>query len=215
MRIVRSLILAASLATGSLAFAGAASAQGFLDNFQFKVGVSGILPDESATISAIGGTVDISDEYVPSLQIEYFFSDNISVELLCCIATHDVKAVSTSIGTVDLGEVSHFPPTVTAKYRWTDFGTFQPYLGAGVNYTTFYDDELPAGGPVTSIEYDDSFGGALQVGFDYKLDEHWAINVDVRKIWISTDVTLVAGATINADVDINPLVVTVATGYRF
>ena len=84
-----------------------------------------------------------------------------------------------------------------------------------MNYTTFYDDELPAGGPVTSIEYDDSFGGALQAGFDYKLDEHWALNFDVRKIWISTDVTLVAGATINADVDINPLVVTVATGYRF
>lgn len=211
MRIVRSLILAA----GALALAGTASAQDLLDNFQFKVGVSGILPDESATISTISGTVDISDEYVPSLQIEYFFTDNVSVELLCCVATHDVRAVNTSLGTVDLGKVSHFPPTVTAKYRWTDFGAFQPYVGAGVNYTTFYDDELPAGGPVTSIDYDDSFGGALQVGFDYKLDEHWAINVDVRKIWISTDVTLTAGATINAEVDINPLVVTVATGYRF
>lgn len=211
MRIVRSLILAA----GAIALAGTASAQSLLDNFQFKVGVSLIQPDESATISAIGGTVDISDEYVPSLQVEYFFTDNISVELLCCIATHDVRAINTSLGTVNLGEVSHFPPTVTAKYRWTDFGAFQPYVGAGVNYTTFYDDELPAGGPVTSIEYDDSFGGALQAGFDYKLDDQWALNVDVRKIWISTDVTLTAGATINADVDINPLVVTVATGYRF
>lgn len=211
MRIVRSLIIAA----GALAFVGTASAQDLLHNFQVKVGVSGILPDESATISTIGGTVDISDEYVPSLQIEYFINDNISLELLCCIATHDVKAVSTSLGTVNLGKVSHFPPTVTAKYRWTDFGAFQPYVGAGVNYTTFYDDELPAGGPVTAISYDDSFGGALQAGFDYKLNDHWAINVDVRKIWISTDVTLTAGATINADVDINPLVVTVATGYRF
>lgn len=211
MRIVRSLILAA----GALGLAGTASAQSLLDNFQFKVGVSLIQPDESATISAIGGTVDISTEYVPSLQVEYFFTDNISVELLCCIATHDVRAINTSLGTVNLGEVSHFPPTVTAKYRWTDFGAFQPYVGAGVNYTTFYDDELPAGGPVTAIEYDDSFGGALQAGFDYKLDDHWAINVDVRKIWINTDVTLTAGATINADVDINPLVVTVATGYRF
>lgn len=211
MRIVRSLILAA----GALGLAGTASAQSLLDNFQFKVGVSLIQPDESATISAIGGTVDISSEYVPSLQVEYFFTDNISVELLCCIATHDVRAINTSLGTVNLGEVSHFPPTVTAKYRWTDFGAFQPYVGAGVNYTTFYDDELPAGGPVTAIEYDDSFGGALQAGFDYKLDDHWAINVDVRKIWINTDVTLTAGATINADVDINPLVVTVATGYRF
>ena len=58
MRIVRSLILA----TGALALAGTASAQSLLDNFQFKVGVSLIQPDESATISAIGGTVVISDE---------------------------------------------------------------------------------------------------------------------------------------------------------
>lgn len=213
MRIVRSLILAA----GALALAGTASAQDLLHNFQFKVGVSGILPDESATISTIGGTVDISDEYVPSLQIEYFFTDNISAELLCCMARHDVKAVGTTLGTVNLGKVSHFPPTLTLKYRWTDFGAFQPYVGAGANYTRFFDEELPSGGPVTAIHYDSSFGGALQAGFDYKFDDHWSVNVDVRKIWINSDVTLQAGpaTTINADVDINPLVVTVATGYRF
>lgn len=216
MRIVRSLILASGLAAGALALAGTASAQDLLHNFQVKVGVSGVLPEESATISAIGGDIDISDEYVPSLQIEYFFSDNISAELLCCMARHDVKAVGTTLGTVDLGKVSHFPPTLTVKYRWTDFGAFQPYLGAGANYTRFFDEKLPSG-PVTAIHYDSSFGPALQAGFDYKLDKNWSINVDVRKIWINSDVTLRAGptTTINADVDINPLVVTVATGYRF
>jgi outer membrane protein len=212
MRIISSLILAAS----TLAIAGTASAQDLFKNFQFKVGVSAVIPDESATISTIGGDIDISDEYVPSLQIEYFFTDNVSAELLCCVARHDVKAVGTSLGTVDLGKVSHFPPTLTVKYRWTEMGAWQPYVGAGVNYTRFFDDELPAGGPVTAIHYDDSFGGALQAGFDYKFDKHWSLNVDVRKIWISSDVELRAGATvINADVDVNPVVATVAAGYRF
>lgn len=192
---------AAVAVIAGLAFAAPAQA-GVLDNFQVKVGVSGILPDESGDPI----DVDISDEYVPSLQIEYFFNDNISAELLCCVATHDVETT----GGLDLGEVTHFPPTVTLKYHWTQFGQFQPYVGAGVNYTTFIDDEPPAG---MTIDYDDSFGAALQAGFDYRLDEHWGVNFDVRRIWIATDVTI--NGTIEDSVDINPFVVTTAIAYRF
>lgn len=212
MHIVRSLIISAACFTMS----APAFAEDIWHNFQVKVGVSSIQPDEESTISVIGGEVDVSDEIVPTLQIEYFFTNNISAELLCCVGRHEVKAENTGLGTVDLGKVSHFPPTLTLKYHWTDMGSFQPYVGAGVNYTTFFDDKLPAGGPVTSIKYDDSFGGALQAGFDYKLDNHWSVNVDVRKVWISTDVQLAAGPTqLAAKVDLDPVIFTVGTGYRF
>lgn len=212
MRALQSIFLAALIATG---LAGTASA-GVLDKVQVKVGVSAILPDESAKISTIGGDVSISDEYVPSVQLEYFLTDHVSAELLCCIARHDVSAVDTALGPVNLGKVTHFPPTVTLKYRWTNLGRLEPYVGAGVNYTHFFDAKVAPGGPVTSISYDDSFGGALQVGADYRLNEHWGVNVDVRKIWINSDVTIHAGATrIDAAVDINPVVATVAAAYRF
>ncbi|KAF0175650.1 MAG: OmpW family protein [Hyphomonadaceae bacterium] len=211
---LNSRIFALSLIAAA-AFAAPAQA-GVLDNVQIKVGVSGVIPDESADITVIGGDVDISDEYVPTLAIEYFFNDNVSAELLCCAAQHDVKAVGTALGTVDLGQITHFPPTVTLKYRWTNLGAFQPYVGAGVNYTHFFNEELPAGGTVTSISYDDSFGGALQAGADFKLNDHWSLNADVRKIWISTDVTIMAGATrIDANVDVNPWVTSLGVGYRF
>ncbi|MBY0564130.1 MAG: outer membrane beta-barrel protein [Hyphomonadaceae bacterium] len=200
---MRKLGVAAMAAAAALAFAAPAQA-GVLDNFQFKLGVSGVLPDEEGDPIP----VEISDEWVPSLQIEYFFTDNISAELLCCVATHEVTAAN---GAVDLGEVTHFPPTVTLKYRWTDFGQFQPYLGAGLNYTAFIDSEPPAG---LSVDYEESFGGALQAGFDYRLDDHWALNVDVRRIWITTDVSINGGA-ITDEVDINPFVVSASVGYRF
>ncbi len=203
-----------ALAAATFALASPASAD-VLDNIQIKLGLSGVIPDESASISAIGGDVDISDEIVPTLQIEYFFTDAVSVELLCCMARHDVKAVDTAIGEVDLGKISHFPPTVTVKYHFNTEGKFQPYLGAGVNYTLFFDEDLPAG-PVTAIDYDPSFGGALQVGLDYRLNEHWSLNADVRKIWIQTDVSLqTALGPVEADVDVNPYVVTLGAGYRF
>ncbi|WP_395646937.1 OmpW family protein [Terricaulis sp.] len=198
-----SVAAVAALAT----FAMAAPAQaGVLDNFQVKVGVSGVLPDESG--SPID--VDISDEWVPSLQIEYFFNEHVSAELLCCVATHDVTAAG---GTIDLGQVTHFPPTVTLKYRWTNFGQFEPYVGAGVNYTAFIDSDPPAG---RHVDYDSSFGGALQVGVDYRLDEHWGVNFDVRRIWINTDATISGDiGPVTDAVDINPWVVSTSIAYRF
>ncbi|MGE0046779.1 MAG: OmpW family protein [Hyphomonadaceae bacterium] len=207
---------AAALAAMALGLAAPAEAR-VLDHIQLNLGVSLIAPDEGAEISTIGGDADISDEIVPTIGVEYFFNDNVSAELMCCMARHDVAAVNTNLpGSVDLGEVSHFPPTITLKYHWTDFGAFQPYVGAGVNYTHFFDAELPAGGAVTGIDYEDSFGAALQAGFDYRVNERWSAHFDVRRIWINTDATIDAlGTTINADVDINPWVVTAGIGLRF
>lgn len=195
---------AAVAALAALTLSAPAQA-GILDNVQIKVGVSAILPDEDGDPIP----VEISDEYVPSLQIEYFFSDNISAELLCCVATHDVTALN---GALDLGEVTHFPPTVTLKYHWTDMGSFQPYVGAGVNYTAFIDSNPPAG---LSVDYDASVGGALQAGFDYRLDDHWGFNFDVRRIWINTDVTITGAVNATDEVDINPWVVSTGVAYRF
>lgn len=214
---MRTIGIAASAAlAAALAFSAPARANIF-ENFQVKVGVSGVLPDESADVS-IGGDVDISDEWVPSLQVEYFFTDNISAELLCCVATHDVVAMNTVAGDVALGEVTHFPPTVTLKYRWTNFGAVEPYMGAGVNYTAFIDDETPPSppGPVNGIDYDQSFGPALQIGFDYRFNDHWSLNVDARRLWINTDVSIDTDlGPVSADVDINPWVLSTSIGYRF
>jgi outer membrane protein len=196
--------VAAFAAVAAITMAGPAQA-GILDNFQVKVGVSGILPDESGDPI----DVDISDEYVPSLQIEYFFNEHISAELLCCIATHDVTAAG---GTIDLGEVTHFPPTVTLKYRWTDLGPFEPYVGAGVNFTSFIDTDPPAG---ISVDYDSSVGPALQAGVDYRFNEHWGVNFDVRRIWINTDVSITGAITATDEVEINPWVVSTSVAYRF
>jgi outer membrane protein len=113
-------------------------------------------------------------------------------------------------GGLDLGEVTHFPPTLTLKYRWTNFGQVEPYVGAGVNYTAFIDDEPPAG---MTIDYDESFGLAVQAGFDYRIDEHWGVNFDVRYVDISTDVTI--NNSIQDSVDINPWIISTSVAYRF
>ena len=192
--------------------------------------VIGVLPDESADLTvggaALPGTVDISDSYVPELDITYFFTDNIAAELILGVTPHDVKATNVTVGTVltdatiDLGDVWLLPPTLTLQYHFNTDSAFKPYVGAGVNATFFFNAD--EGDVANNIDYDPSYGFALQAGADYDLDGQpggWALNVDVKKIWINPDVTVdftdALGATVNADVDINPLVVGLGLAYKF
>jgi len=172
-----------------------------------------VIPQSSADITVIGGDTELSNSYVPELDLTWFFTKNIAVEAIAAISPHDVEATGTSLGTVDLGSVWLLPPTVLLQYHHPLPHGFKPYVGAGINYTVFFNEDAP-GGTVTDIDYENSFGWALQFGLDYMLNEHWLINVDVKKLFLSTDVSLNNGA-ITADVDINPWIVGAGIGYRF
>ena len=111
--------------------------------WQFRLRGIVVSPDESADIEDIGGDVDISTSIVPEFDITYFFDDNWSMELILGTTKHDVKAVETAVGEIDLGHVWLLPPTLTGQYHFTG-GNFVPYVGAGVNLTLFYGvDEGP------------------------------------------------------------------------
>ena len=230
--------LAAAVMIGLPALAQGATAWAPTDSpWMMRGRVIAVLPDESASLSvggvALPGDVDIADQYVPELDFTYFLNENVALELILATTPHDVEATGVTVpgafgpANVDLGDVWLLPPTLTLQYHFTQFGKVKPYVGAGLNYTLFYNEDE---GPVAdSINYDASFGGAIQAGFDYDFDGvpgGWSGNVDVKKIWINTDVTVdlstalgpVLGASevkVNADVDINPLVVGVGLGYKF
>jgi outer membrane protein len=223
---MKKLLLAALMAGASFTgIAGTASAD---DNpWMIRGRVIGVLPSESADLSVagapLGGSVRISDEYVPELDISYFFTKNIAAELILATAQHDVTATDVAAvagADVKIGDVWVLPPTLTLQYHFTDMGKFKPYVGAGINATLFYSED--EGAVADNIDYDSSIGPALQLGFDYDLDGTpggWAFNADIKKIWINSDVTVdfttALGATVKADVDINPLVVGLGFGYKF
>ncbi|KAB1159501.1 OmpW family protein [Tenacibaculum aiptasiae] len=171
-----------------------------------------VMPNESATIGTIGGDVEISNSFIPELDFTYFFTENIAAELILGTTKHNVNAVGTALGNVDLGHVWLLPPTLTVQYHF-NLNKFRPYVGAGGNYTIFYSANP---GAVVDVSYKNSFGYAFQAGFDYDLDDTWFLNVDAKYIGLSTDVTVNAGAaTVPADVDINPLLIGFGIGIRF
>jgi outer membrane protein len=187
--------------------------------WQVRLRAVGVAPDESASIGIIGGDVAISNALIPELDITYFFTENFAAELILGTAKHDVQAINTAAGDVNLGSVWLLPPTLTAQYHFytSDKKVFKPYIGAGVNYTLFYNVKS---GDVADVTYDNALGYAAQLGFDLMLDETFFINVDVKRLFLSTDVSvdasnLAPGLIIPAEVDINPWLVGVGVGMKF
>lgn len=193
--------VAAALLAAALALPGIAAAQ----NSPWMIGVRaiGILPDDSSTISGV--TVD--DQYTVELDFTYFLTKNVALELIAATAKHKVE-----LNGAEIGKVGHVPPTLTLQYHFTDLGAFKPYVGAGLNYTFFYDKKLANG----ALEIEDgSFGGALQAGVDYALDKNWSLNVDLKYIWIKSDINVVGTGAKAGEVKINPYVVGIGARYRF
>lgn len=174
-----------------------------------------VQPRESAEITVIGGDVDITSDVVPEINISYFFSPNWAVELMAATTQHDVDAVETAAGTIDLGNVRLLPPTLTLQYHLQLGETIRPYIGVGVNHTWFYNDDLPDG-IVTRSDYQDTLGWVLQAGVDVELGGNWVFNMDLKKVMLDTDVALTtAVGDIKADVEIDPWIFGIGIGYRF
>ncbi|WP_071518666.1 OmpW family protein [Geitlerinema sp. PCC 9228] len=177
----------------------------------------GVIPDEDSDLTSndidISGEARVDDDYVPELDISYFFTDNLAVELILATTRHDVEAIDTPLGDADLGEVQLLPPTLTLQYHFLSQERFSPYVGTGVNYTIFFDEE---DGDATNIEYDDRFAFALQIGADYAIVGNWSLNFDVKKIFLDTEVDVSVGGTdVDADVGIDPWIFSIGVGYRF
>jgi outer membrane protein len=166
-----------------------------------------IVPDASSKVSA-GGKVSITDTTIPEADITYFFSEHWAVEV---IAGTDKHAIYYN-GTTKLANVWLLPPTVTAQYHFDKIGPFQPYIGAGPNFTIFYNRST---GPLGKLRTTDNWGFALQAGADIPLTEDgsYFFNIDVKRLWLSTNASFSA-APVTASVNINPWLIGTGVGIR-
>jgi outer membrane protein len=193
-----------------------------------RAGFATVSPDDASSNIVVGSdlgvNVAVDSNTQIGLNIAYFLTDNINIELLAATPfTHDVNfGVSDPLGTGDqLGEVTHLPPTITVNYYFNNASSkFQPYIGAGLNYTIFFDEEFTSANTAAGLDdlsLDNSFGLAAQVGADYMLNEKWFVNASVRWIDIDTEASFnLNGADGSVDsIEIDPWVYSVTLGYRF
>lgn len=206
---------------------------------------------DKATIFAADQTVDlgagpislsVEDDTQLGLNFVYFLDSNWAIELLAATPfKHDIT-VHTGAGSTNLGETKHLPPTLSALYYFDTNSNVKPYVGVGVNYTIFFEEDFnsamqgansptivsisdgttvtPVGAPLDAndLDLDSSWGLSAQIGVDYLIDDHWSINASARYIDIDTDAsfTAVGGAVPGkVDVEIDPMVYSLMIGYKF
>ena len=181
--------------------------------------------DHAVLGKVAGSGATLNSDTQLGLNFAYMVTDNIGVELLAATPfSHDVGVKGMPGGLADLngnlGELKHLPPTLSVVYYPLDSSSaFQPYVGAGINYTWFFDTELSSeaeGKGFRGLDMKDSWGLAAQVGMDYMLTDNIMLNAQVRYIDIETTGTTYLGADkVQVDVDVDPFVYMVGLGYKF
>jgi outer membrane protein len=204
MRPFYSALAAALIATTAPGFAAPYEAGTLL----LRLRAVEIVPDVSSTVS-IGGKVSISDTIIPEADITYFFSEHWAVEAIAGTNKHAIYYN----GTTKLANVWLLPPTVTLQYHFDQIGPFKPYVGAGPNFTIFYDKSV---GPLGKLRSTDNWGFALQLGTDIPLSEdgRYFLNFDVKRLFLSTHASFSA-SPVTASVNINPWLIGTGVGIRF
>ncbi|MER9520524.1 OmpW family protein [Mesorhizobium sp. M0614] len=205
--------VAADLAQASVPQAGASVTEA-PSPWQIRLRALGVVTEDSGYVNAVPGSdFSYSNTVTPELDISYFFTDNIAAELILGTTYANIGGQGTIGGLGNIGKVWLLPPTLTLQYHFTDFGAFKPYVGAGVNYTIFYNQHA---GSADALEVKNTFGTALQVGFDYMVNQHWGVNFDLKKLFLKPDFDVtVAGAKLTGKAELDPWLIGAGVTYRF
>ena len=243
MKRALTIALAAALASGGMM--AQAYEQG---DWVLRAGATTVDPDtDSDDINLPGDELGIPEGVVLKADVDddtqlgiipvYMVTDNFGVELLAATPfEHDIEAQGTGAIkglNLDAGSTKHLPPTLSVQWypRGGQDG-WQPYIGIGVNYTVFFDEDvdnelketlgvLIPGVTDADLDLDDSFGLAGQVGVDIPFSDRWAVNIGVWYIDIDTEAEITAKAAgeqvakVKFDVDIDPWVYNIGIAYRF
>ena len=229
---MKRLLMLANTALGGVALALAATPAMAQDDdragdIQIKLLGTAVLPDGKITdinvnLPGLPATTQTkaNDNVVPTLAVEYFISNNFSIETIAGTTQHDVDATAGLPGAELVSDALLLPATVTAKAHF-DLGGVKPYVGAGVAYFMWLRDEpgaatLPLG--VTDTDLSDEFGFALQAGFVVPVnDKGLGLSVDVKRYFIDTTARWFVGNTLAIETEhkLDPWVISAGVSYRF
>lgn len=210
----------------ALAVPGQAAAKS--GDIQFKLLATYVAPDgkiDDVKLDLIGlpaGTqTKADDNVVPTVAIEYFVADNISLETIAGVTQHDVVGRGGLAGAGLVSNANIVPATLTLKYHFGKEGGVQPYVGAGPSYFIFI-DEKPGATAValgaTRQKMDDTLGLALQAGIDVPINARgMAVTLDAKRYFLRPTAHWFAGPTevLRTKHKLDPWVISAGVAFRF
>ncbi|HSQ95197.1 MAG TPA: OmpW family outer membrane protein [Croceibacterium sp.] len=222
MRIVSALLTCAAVA----GIASPAVAQD-AGKWQVKLLATAVLPDgkiDKVNTDLVGLPANLqtkaSDNYAPTLAIEYFFTPAVSLETICCVTAHHVTGTTGLPGANLVSNAHLIPATFTLKYH-VNAGGISPYVGAGPSYFIWFNEEpgaAAAAAGATKTTLSDKLGLTLQAGIDVPLNKNGlAFSVDAKRYFVGTTARWYAGSTkvIETEHTLDPWVLSAGLALRF
>ena len=165
-----------------------------------------------------GASVRANNSYTLTFDLGYFVTRNLAVNIFAGIppwATVRGKGTVESFG--PLLNTMYAPAILSLQYYYPGFGSFVPYVGVGINRTFFRNVQHKA---LWGDKVADAWGTAFQVGAQYKLNNHWAVNGDLRYVLLQTHISAGLAAApeaprVFAKATINPAIIEAGVDYSF
>jgi len=166
-----------------------------------------VMPTESFDDRLVGSgksNPSVSNNFIPELDLEYYFTKNFSAELIAGVTRHTIKLNNDLAGSTYI-----LPPSITLKYHPIPSARISPYVGAGVELTFPFNYTLNG---VPDFKVYQNYSWAAQAGVDIKFKDNLYFNIDYKFLNMDTEIR-VAGVKYKAD--LNPHLFGVGVGYRF
>lgn len=182
-----------------------------------RVGAVMVAPNDSSDMT-LSAELGVNDNTQLGINGTYMLTNNIGVEVL---AATPFKHKISAEGLGEIGTTDHLPPTVTVQYfPMASDSALQPYAGAGINHTFFFNEKLNAKAAGLlgddALHLSSSTGLALEAGVDYNLQNGFGINAAVWYIDIETTATVyAAGNKTKIDVTLDPWVYMLSATKKF
>jgi outer membrane protein len=175
--------------------------------------------------------VNLKAENLETLYLGYVrhLPDNFAVELAF---GYPPRSKIKGVGPATVGSVPYngqviasarwISPTLLFEYNFlSDQSPIRPYLGVGVNYTTFHDRDSTAqgnaasGGP-TRLSLTASVGPAVTGGLTYRITDRWHLHASYSWSQVKTNLTADTDGFIRTSrISFGPQALVISGGYSF
>lgn len=168
-----------------------------------------------------GSQAKADDNVTPTIAIEYFVADHVSLETIAGVTQHDVDGRGALAGAELVSNAKIVPATLTVKYHFGEDGGVQPYIGAGPSYFIFIDEKPGAATRAlgaTRQKMGDKFGVAVQAGIDIPMnDRGLSLSFDAKRYILRPTAHWYAGTTevLATKHRLDPWVISAGVGFRF
>ncbi|KQT57732.1 MULTISPECIES: OmpW/AlkL family protein [unclassified Aureimonas] len=181
-------------------------------NWLVRARIAGIFPvKETSSIALIGGQIKTPDMVIPDLQIAYFLMDHISIEGQGGVVPTRPKIAGSLVGHFEIGNILSAAASASLQYHFLPDARLNPYMGAGVSYSTPISIK-PAEG-ITDFDVKAQMSIMLQAGADYQISGNWFGNGVAKYIFVPEQVYTSESTKFISDSDI--VFVGAGIGYRF